>query len=106
MIDNAERCIKERLGIACTIHMDPIATDDETVIGLKSFLLSVLEKEGLDLSIHDFRTVVGATHTNLIFDIVLPFESKFSESEITEKISSLVLAERPDVYCVISVDRS
>ena len=105
-IDNAERAIKERLGIACTIHMDPIVTDDETVIELKSFLLETLSEAGLDYSIHDFRTVIGATHTNLIFDVVLPFESEFSENEISEKISSLVQAKRSNVYCVISVDRS
>lgn len=106
MIDNAERSIKERLGIACTIHMDPIATDDETVLELKSFLLGVLSDAGLDFSIHDFRTVVGTTHTNLIFDLVLPFESEYTEEEITEKITNLVREKRNDCYCVINVDRS
>ncbi len=106
MIDNAERCVKERLGIACTIHMDPIVTDDETVLELKSFLFETLSEAGLDFSIHDFRTVIGTTHTNLIFDVVLPFESEFTENEIIEKISNLIHAKRADCYCVINVDRS
>ena len=106
MIDNAERTVKERLGIACTIHMDPIVTDDETVNELREFLQSVLREAGLDYSIHDFRTVIGATHTNLIFDVVLPFESEYSEKQIAEKISSLVKEKRADCYCVINVDRS
>ena len=106
MIDNAERSIKEKLGIACTIHMDPIVTDDETVLELKNFLLSTLKEAGLDLSIHDFRTVVGVTHTNLIFDVVLPFESKYTEQEIIDKISDLVHEKRNNCYCVISVDMS
>ena len=106
MIDNAERTIKQRLGIACTIHMDPIVTDDETVNELREFLLNTLSEEGLDFHIHDFRTVVGVTHTNLIFDIELPFESKYSDSEIIDRISGLIHSKRENVYCVISVDRS
>lgn len=106
MIDNAERTVKERLGIACTIHMDPIVTDDETVLGLKEFLHNALSEAGLDYSVHDFRTVIGTTHTNLIFDIVIPFDSEYTESEICDKISEIIHKKRPDVYCVISVDRS
>lgn len=105
MIDNAERTIKGRLGIACTIHMDPIVTDDETANELKEFLLSTLCEAHLDYHIHDFRSVIGVTHTNLIFDIELPFESKYSDDEIIEKISDLVHSKRDNVYCVISVDR-
>ena len=105
MIDNAERTIKERLGISCTIHMDPIVTDDEAVLALKSFLHETLVEAGLDYPIHDFRTVVGKTHTNLIFDIVLPFESKITEDELSGKISSLVHSKRKDCYCVINIDR-
>ena len=106
MIDNAERTIKERLGISCTIHMDPIVTDDEAVLALKSFLRETLAEAGLDYPIHDFRTVVGKTHTNLIFDIVLPFESEITEADLADKISSLVHSKRKDCYCVINIDRN
>lgn len=105
MIDNAERRINEELQIICTIHLDPVVTDDEEVNELKSFLVETIKDIGLDLPIHDFRTVIGHTHTNMIFDVVLPFESKLTESEVKEKISSAVLERRSNCYCVITVDR-
>jgi hypothetical protein len=105
MIDNAERKINEELMISCTIHMDPIVTDDENVNELRKFLKETLKKNNLELSIHDFRTVIGNTHTNLIFDVVLPFDSPLSECEVKEKISDAVRRERENCYCVITVDR-
>ena len=106
MIDNLERNIKERLGISCTIHMDPIVTDDETVIELKSFLLETMCEDGIDLPIHDFRVVVGESHANLIFDIVIPYEYHLSENDVCTKIAKAVEAKKPNCYCVITVDRN
>lgn len=105
MIDNVERRINEELIISCTIHMDPIVTDDENVNELKSFLLETMAESGLDLSIHDFRTVIGQTHTNMIFDIVLPFDHQLTENELKEKICDAVKAKRENCFCVITVDR-
>ncbi len=105
MIDNVERRINEELIISCTIHMDPIVTDDENVNELKSFLLETMAESGLDLPIHDFRTVIGQTHTNMIFDIVLPFDHQLTENELKEKICDAVKAKRENCFCVITVDR-
>ena len=105
MIDNAERSINEELQITCTIHMDPIVTDDENVNELKSFLIETMKENGLDLPIHDFRTVIGQTHTNMIFDVVLPFDHPMTADEVKEKIISAVKAKRANCYCVIVVDR-
>ena len=106
MIDNAERKINEELKITCTIHMDPIVTDDENVNELKSFLVETMKENGLDLPIHDFRTVIGQTHTNMIFDVVLPFDHPMSVEEVKDKISAAVRAKRENCYCVIVVDRA
>lgn len=105
MIDNLERRLNEELIISCTIHMDPIDTDDVRVVEHKKFLSDTLKDMGLDLPIHDFRIVVGNTHTNLIFDVVLPFDSGYTESEIKEMISKEVSNRRKNCYCVITVDR-
>ena len=105
MIDNAERRINEELVISCTIHMDPIVTDDENVNELKAFLVDTLKEADLNMPIHDFRVVIGPTHTNMIFDVVLPFDHELNEAQLKEKISSLVHSKRENVYCVITVDR-
>ena len=105
MIDNVERRINEELVISCTIHMDPIVTDDENINKLKEFLLETMAENGLELAIHDFRVVIGQTHTNMIFDVVLPFDSPMSEEETKTKISDAVHQKRENCYCVITVDR-
>lgn len=104
-IDLIEKNIHDELNILCTIHMDPIVTNDETVSSLREFVLSTVKEIDETLSIHDFRTVIGKTHTNLIFDLVLPFESKFTEEEVTELVCARILEQRPNHYCVITVDR-
>lgn len=105
-IDNLEREISDKLGILCTVHMDPIETDNELVNELKDFVLSTLHTVCPDADIHDFRIVIGPTHTNLIFDVVIPFEVKESPEDIVKKISAKVSDYKPEYYCVITVDRS
>ncbi len=104
-IDNLERELNSKLGIVCTIHMDPIVTDDEEVNRLRSLASDVVESLFDGASIHDFRTVIGHTHTNLIFDIALPFEVKESPESVIEKVSSRISELAPNHYCVITIDR-
>ena len=104
-IDNLEKLLGERLNIQCTIHLDPIVTDDERIIHLKELATDAVKKVCSDAGLHDFRAVIGATHTNLIFDVELPFEVKESTSEIAKRIEEEVQLTRPDCYCVITVDR-
>ena len=66
---------------------------------------TIREDVSSDISIHDFRVVVGNTHTNIIFDIILPFESKDSPDFVIEKICNAVNNRRKDCFCVITVDR-
>lgn len=104
-IDNIEREINEDLRILCTIHMDPIVTNDETVNELRHFTESTVKEICPEYSIHDFRTVVGQTHTNLIFDLVLPFDIKEPVESIVERIKREIHNKREWCYCVITVDR-
>lgn len=105
-IDNIEREINEDLRILCTIHMDPIVTNDETVNELRAFTSDTAKEICPEATIHDFRTVVGNTHTNLIFDLVLPFDIKESPDKIVEDLQRLIFEKRENCYCVITVDRA
>ena len=71
-VDLAERELSEQLGCEAVIHMDPIAVDDETVNTMKAAVLKRIRAAWNDAAIHDFRMVEGPTHTNLIFDVVVP----------------------------------
>ena len=104
-IDNVEKRINSELGILCTIHLDPITTNDETINALLEIAKEAAQGVDERLKIHDFRAVIGNTHTNLIFDIELPFESKESPESIVEKIQSRISTVRNDLFCVITVDR-
>lgn len=104
-IDLIEREIKSKLGMDISIHMDPIQTDDGRTCELKQIALKAVGKISPDITIHDFRIVEGPTHTNLIFDAVLPYTVKITENELKEKIDSNIKAENPDYFTVITVDR-
>ena len=105
IIDNVERRINTEMNIACTIHMDPIATDDENVNRLKAFLVETMKDNNLELSIHDFRVVIGHTHTNMIFDVILPYDHPLSESDVKLKIDDAIQKKNENIFCVITVDR-
>ena len=104
-IDNIERQISESLGISCTIHLDPIVTNDETVNALRDFTVNAVKSIYESANVHDFRTVIGDTHTNLIFDVVVPFEEKADIDDIKRKIQAEVSKHNPNYFCVITVDR-
>lgn len=104
-IDNVEKRISSDLNIQCTIHMDPINVNDETIKELRAIANEGVGKVDGRISIHDFRVVTGTTHTNLIFDIVLPFESKLSPDAAKSEIQASINNIRNDLFCVITVDR-
>ena len=104
-IDLIERKVKDTLGIEISIHMDPIINDERTT-DLKNKVADIVINICKDASIHDFRIVEGPTHTNLIFDVVLPRKSGLSEQELTDKINSAVKHMGEKYFAVINVDRN
>ena len=105
MIDLIERRLFEEAGIECTIHLDPIITDDEQVVLWREKVVTVVKKIDERLQIHDFRMVPGSTHTNLIFDVAAPFEVALSDAALKKQISAAVFAQDPTYFCVITIDR-
>ncbi|MBQ0098886.1 MAG: cation transporter [Oscillospiraceae bacterium] len=105
-IDRIERDLYEKLGCEATIHMDPIQLGDERVTQLRSETAILMKNIHIDVTIHDFRVVPGTTHTNLIFDIVIPFEVKMTDDEIREKVQKLVSEKRDNYFTVIQIDRN
>ena len=100
MIDTIEKDLRENCGIEATIHMDPIVTDDEQVNELRAKTAEAVQKIHPSMQIHDFRFVAGATHTNLIFDVVVPFEVKMSDTEVKDAVAEKVKEIDP-TYCVV-----
>ncbi len=105
VIDTVEKRLYTELGVRATVHMDPIVTDDEQVSELRALVLSTVKSIDERLGIHDFRFVAGVTHSNLIFDVTVPFELKESDEEIKEKISSAISRINPSYFTVMTIDR-
>ena len=105
VIDNIEKRILTELNIQCTIHLDPVAVNDPTVAELLGLAKDCIKEIDESITVHDFRAVIGVTHTNLIFDIVLPFESKLSPKDAKRIIADAIAAKKSNLFCVITVDR-
>lgn len=106
VIDNVEMKLREELGCLTTIHMDPVVTTDERVTELKERCNVIIKGIGDKLSLHDFRVVFGDTHTNMIFDVVIPFEFALSDAETTKLIQERVWKEiGKNYFVVITIDK-
>ena len=107
VIDNLEKKLADELGCMTTIHMDPIAVNDPEVQKLRDKVTEVVNEVMSSMSIHDFRIVKGDTHTNLIFDMVVPFSSEKSDDELVDLVKEKISEKMGKFYCaVIDVDHS
>ena len=105
-VDQAEREIREKYGILATIHMDPIDCDNEQLNQLRQAVAEKLLEIDPRIKIHDFRMVPGPTHTNLIFDALVPAELKLSDRALEEQIENLVHNTWKKYFAVVDIDRS
>lgn len=105
IIDNIEKQLYNEHNITCTIHMDPIVTDDEEINALKLEVEKIVCGLGEKMHFHDFRCVKGPTHTNLIFDIEVPFEDKRENGQIVALIEQEIKKINSTYFAVINVDR-
>ena len=105
MIDNIERDFKEQLNIVLSIHLDPIETDNEEVNFNKKKVQLILKNIDESLDFHDFRMVFGETHTNILFDVVIPFGSKITFEHVKEELENKYKDEDKKYFFVLGLDR-
>jgi hypothetical protein len=106
MVDNIERDSLAHTGIHMVVHMNPIVTADPVVAELRLFLTDTVTQIHPDLSIHDLRIVPGPTHTNVIFDCVVPADCPDCPADVCRQIRDQVSRAYPGYFCVITVDES
>lgn len=104
LIDRIERELKEKLHCETVIHMDPIDVGNEKTVEMKEEMVKLVKAIDERLTIHDFRMVMGTTHHNMIFDVVIPADFKLSQEELKDIIQKKVWEKWPDYYVVIDVD--
>ena len=105
LIDNLERKCLDTMGVHLVIHYDPVAVGDPEIDGLRQMLANTLKNIDSRLTLHDFRMVKGAGHTNLIFDIALPHDLCGKEKEIKKALENALTENRQGTfYLVITFD--
>ena len=106
LIDNIERDFMKNDRLMVTIHYDPIVTSDAAVGVLRSRLTEKLRQLDPALSLHDLRIVPGKTHTNVLFDLVLPAGYKGDRVELLTQLEQFIKAQDPGYTCIIKVEQS
>ncbi len=104
--DIIEKEVGEAMGTTLVVHLDPIVTDDESVNELKAIVADIISKTDESYTFHDFRVVKGPTHTNLIFDLVIPHAHKKSREQIGAEISKNINEYNPTFFSVITVEHN
>jgi len=105
-IDLVEKELKSKLGCDAVIHMDPLEVDNEIVTEMRTALALKVAKHFQGVTIHDFRMVQGPSHTNLIFDAVVPFGFAMSNEEVKEGLEKMVEREWENHFAVVVVEQS
>ena len=104
-IDTIEHELRNTLHCHAVIHMDPVCTGDEQTMRLKALVTGYLKEISSAVSMHDFRIVAGPTHTNLIFDVAVPYDFPLPDNELSEKIKARIRQDNPSYFAVIDIDK-
>ena len=105
LMDNIENDFKKELNINLTIHMDPLELENEYVSDLHRKVKYILKDFDEDISFHDFRVVKGDTHTNIIFDVVVPFEKTYNQKELINVLQDNFKDMDKKYYFVLNIER-
>lgn len=105
VIDTIEHELRDTLDCHAVIHMDPVQVGDKETERLKGIVKECLREIDASLTMHDFRIVTGPTHTNLIFDVVTPYDFSMSDNELISEITGKIQQDNPNYYTVIEVDK-
>lgn len=106
LIDNIEHELHRKLQCEAVIHMDPICTNDEETTQMREIVKEIVKEIDDRLCLHDFRIVKGPTHTNVIFDLVIPYKFDYTDAETVSLIQKKMQAYNSSYYTVIDVDHS
>lgn len=105
IIDNIEHDLWNEMHVRITIHMDPVDTKNKQLAELKLRAQTALANLDENLSLHDFRLVSGETHTNMLFDVVIPYDSKITLAQVNDAMQKEFGNDPVKYYFVIDADR-
>lgn len=104
-VDNIENELREKLGCSAVVHMDPIVTDDVETNATREEIKRVVSNIDSRMTIHDFRMVPGPTHTNVIFDVAVPFDTDMDDDELRKILWARIRDVDSKLNAVIEIDK-
>lgn len=104
-VDNIENELREKLGYSAVVHMDPIVTDDVETNATREEIKRVVSNIDSRMTIHDFRMVPGPTHTNVIFDVAVPFDTDMDDDELRKILGARIRDVDSKLNAVIEIDK-
>ena len=105
IIDHIERELKAKHHIETVIHMDPIVMDEST-LALRDQIEGLAKSIDPALSIHDFRITAGPLHTNLLFDLLIPYECPLPTDVVRSCLTQEIKTLSDRYYPVFHIDRN
>lgn len=105
MIDLIEHRLASELNCSAVIHMDPVCVNDEETNKIKEKVAQIINGMEGGVKFHDFRMVHGPTHTNLIFDVAVPYDYVMTDNELVSYIREKVRELDENYFVVIDVDK-
>lgn len=106
VIDQIERELNGKFRMETVIHMDPIQVGNPEVERLRELTAQLAAEIDGDITVHDFRITAGPLHTNLIFDVVVPYSVKRTDAEVKKLLAEKLAEQEPRCIAVIHVDHS
>lgn len=105
LVDKIEQEFARETNVALTGHLDPVVTDDEEVNALKQKVCALVGEIDQTFSVHDFRLVRGPSHTNMVFEVAVPFGCKTTEGEIKKQIKQKIAVLGDEYTPVFLIER-
>ncbi len=105
VIDNVEQTIMNKYNIIISLHTDPIEINDEEVNKYKALAEEIIKGYNSEFTFHDFRVVKGETHTNLVFDLIIPFDNE-DKAKINSDLVSLFAQRDEKLLAIIKIEHS
>ena len=105
LADEIEKNFAAETDIALTVHIDPLVLDDPKVNRYRQEAERIVLSVDPRFRLHDFRVVGGTAHSNLVFDVAVPFDCKMSETEILSRIRDGVSLLDGNLDAVVTVER-
>ncbi len=105
VIDQIEKDFHDNTNVTMVIHLDPVVVGDEELNFYKQSICNYVKNLDESYNVHDVRMVRGFTHTNIIFDVAIPFDAPHTEQDLQMLLADFAKTFETTVYFVVTVER-